>query len=440
MEYTFDYMRLYPRYLLGFILIYFLTINITWAQKIKLWIVDYSDIGQTKYDYYFNKQIEPYLKVNKNIEVIPVQYRTLSTDVLHETYRDLFLNNEVRPDIIIIDIIYISEFVNSEFLLPLGKYFTEQEHNKFLSRTLQAGHYGGKLYAIPHHTDVGVLYYRKDLLQKYSVESPKTWDELIKAAQLIMPKEMIYGYVGQMAKYEGLVCNLLEFFWNTGCQVLKDTSKLEVSLDSKSCLEALKLMRNIIYENKLTPPSQLEIKESDAFKLFHNRKCLFMRNWTTEGIGMFKDKDFIKNVGVSPLPTFSQSHARFSTLGGWYLAINKRTRHPSEAVKLLKFLVGKQSQEFNFKFKSQFPAFKRENISANILRSMPLISEFHKIFAQNARERPAIPFYQELSAILQEEAYKCLKRQIEPAQAIISMKDKIKALIRLYNTEVEKKE
>ena len=48
-----------------------------------------------------------------------------------------------------------------------------------------------KLVGMPWFTDAGVLYYRKDLLQKYNAKPPETWEELTAIAQKIQDGERL---------------------------------------------------------------------------------------------------------------------------------------------------------------------------------------------------------------------------------------------------------
>lgn len=60
-----------------------------------------------------------------------------------------------------------------------------------------------------------MTFYRKDLLEKYGFEPPKTWDDLINTATAIMKKEEnMVGYTWMGMEYEGLVCFFLLVLWS----------------------------------------------------------------------------------------------------------------------------------------------------------------------------------------------------------------------------------
>ncbi|MGB7054429.1 MAG: extracellular solute-binding protein, partial [bacterium] len=84
------------------------------------------------------------------------------------------------PDVFIMDVIWVAQFAASDWLLPLterlgrGDLTTDQ----FLRSIIQnVDTYRGEVVALPVYNDCGLLYYRKDLLQKYNLDPPVTWAE-----------------------------------------------------------------------------------------------------------------------------------------------------------------------------------------------------------------------------------------------------------------------
>ena len=115
--------------------------------------------------------------------------------------------------------------------MPLDEYFPSSERRKFLRATIEAGTYQGRVYGVPSRVDGGMLYYRKDLLERYGFSPPRTWDDLVRQADVIVEGERIRqpalrGYSGQFKQYEGLVCNMLEFVGSSnGSLLTKDGAR-----------------------------------------------------------------------------------------------------------------------------------------------------------------------------------------------------------------------
>ena len=86
-----------------------------------------------------------------------------------------------------------------------------------VGRTMQVG--GDALWASVPFTAGFTLYYRTDIFDKYSLQPPQTWDDLLKTAKTIHEKESANGIPGltMMAKRGvQLVCTHLNVFGSMG--------------------------------------------------------------------------------------------------------------------------------------------------------------------------------------------------------------------------------
>ena len=112
--------------------------------------------------------------------------------------------------------------------LPPDQFPTED----FLPATVKTATYFNKLYAYPSTSDGGLLYYRKDLLEKYSLEPPTTFDEMKAACDTIRGGEndsKLECFAGQYNKYEGLTVNFDEAVHGAGGVIVDDAGKPNVA-------------------------------------------------------------------------------------------------------------------------------------------------------------------------------------------------------------------
>ncbi|MFQ6672992.1 MAG: ABC transporter substrate-binding protein [Candidatus Tectimicrobiota bacterium] len=350
-----------------------------------------------------------------------------SSDEQHQFY---VINLEGRSsdfDVFALDIIWVPEFARAGWLRDISHLVSPEERKAFFPGPMAAALHRGRLYAIPWYIDAGLLYYRKDLLAKYGFAPPQTWEELARTASAITRHEPgLYGFIWQGKQYEGLVCNVLEYFWSNGGAVLQDG---RVVIDSPANRHALAMMRDLIYRYRITPEFVTTITEEPARRIFGLGKALFMRNWPYAWTLLERADSPVKGrVGLSALPAFA-GHRPASTLGGWHLGINTYTHHPDAAERFLQFLTSSEAQKTLSVTIGYRPTRRALYADPEVLRAQPVTARLAEVFEQ-ARPRPVSPFYMMISQVMQPEFSAVLARIKEPDEALRSARERIAILLR----------
>lgn len=347
----------------------------------------------------FKRLLEKFEEINPGIKV---KDETLpaSTDEQHQFYVINLEGKSSEFDVLSMDVIWVHEFARAGWLRDLSHIMPAVERSKFFPGPIQAVMYNQRVYAVPWYIDAGLLYYRKDLLKRYNFSPPQTWHELVKIAQYITKKEKkLYGFIWQGKQYEGLVCNVLEYFWSNGGDVLKDG---RVIINNSKNIYALQFMRDLIVQYKVTPSLVTTAIEEPTRHIFGNGNALFMRNWPYAWNIFDKDDSPVKgNVGVTMLPSF-QKGKNAATLGGWQLGINRYSKYPEASERLIQFLTSPESQKVLALSIGYKPTRKSLYTDEDLLQEQPFIASLYEVF-MNARPRPLSPYYMMMTQVMQPE-------------------------------------
>jgi trehalose/maltose transport system substrate-binding protein len=129
--------------------------------------------------------------------------------------RKLLRQGSSSPDVYGVDVIWPG--VLSEELIDLKPYLAT-ELSSINADVVASYTVKGKLVAVPYHSDIGVLFYRRDLLRRYGYGAPpRRWDALEQMAARIQEGERARGqkdfwaFIWPGASGEGLTCNALEW-------------------------------------------------------------------------------------------------------------------------------------------------------------------------------------------------------------------------------------
>jgi trehalose/maltose transport system substrate-binding protein len=249
----------------------------------------------------------------------------------------------------------------------------------------------GKLVAIPAFTDAGVLYYRKDLLDKYKQEVPKTWEELAKTAKLVMDGERaagnkdMWGFVFQGNAYEGLTCDALEWIKSYGGgQIVEPDGS--ISVNNPKAIAAIEEAKSWI--NTISPPGVLAYQEEESRGVWQTGNAVFMRNWPyAYSLANSADSMVSGVLGVAALRA-GPGATPAATLGGWNIAVSKYSKHPDEAIKLAMFISSKDFQKDRAIQRSALPTLQALYDDPDVAKAQPIVPYMKDAFL-NAVARPS---------------------------------------------------
>ena len=262
----------------------------------------------------------------------------------------------------------------------------------------------GKLVALPIFTDAPALYYRKDLLEKYGKQPPKTWAELTETAQMIQDAERaegkkdLWGFVWQGSAYEGLTCNALEWVKSHGGGQIVEPDGT-ISINNPNAVAALEQAKSWV--GTISPEGVLAYQEEEARGVWQTGNAVFMRNWPyayTLGNG---DDSAVKGLfAVTTLPVGKEGDSSAATLGGWNVAVSKYSTKQEAAISLALYLAGPEAQKQRAIAESNLPTIMALYEDPDIAAAQPIIPQWKEVFL-NAVPRPSAPTkgkYNEVSA------------------------------------------
>jgi len=186
---------------------------------------------------------------------------------------------------------------------------------------LAAGRSDG-LRFVPHRVSWQALLWDSEALPS----PPRTWDDLLAVARAHSGRVGVKG-----AAYEGLTCDVLPFVWAAGGS--------GADLDDAGAHAAFAFFA------KLAPhlhPQSAVFKEATAAEAMARGELVVHLNWPF-AMRLYASQGLAPGrIRSAPLPAGPAGRA--TVLGGGYVGIPVRARHPDEALRLLRHLLSRPVQ------------------------------------------------------------------------------------------------
>lgn len=333
-------------------------------------------------------------------------------------------------DVYSLDVIWAPQI--DRHFLDLSKVARKEAKQHFPS-IIKSQTVKGKLVSLPYFTDAPMLYYRKDLLDKYGEKPPKTWAELKKIAKKIQDAERkagnskMWGFVFQGNSYEGLTCDALEWINSYGGgQIVEGNGK--ISVNNKNAVAALDLIKTFV--NEISPPGVLSYQEEEARGVWQLGNAVFMRNWPyAYSLGNADDSPIKGKFDVVPLPKGEGRGSKSAaTLGGWNLGVSAYTKNQDAAVNVVKFLTSERMQKYNALVGSKLPTHPGLYKDKEVLAKAPFFGTMVNVL-NNSVGRPSAGTkskYNEVSKEFWTAVHAVLSGNKSAADSLKDLEDKLK--------------
>jgi len=380
---------------------------------------------------YTPKQVDAFNKANKTIQISYQEQGATTTD-LHDKFVTVATAKDPSADIVSMDVPFVPEFAAAGWTMAVDDTLAGDEKSKFYKGTLDGATFNGKLYAFPWFNNGPGLFYRKDLLDKAGLQPPKTYDELLAAAQKIQTPQ-IAGFIQQMPQNEGGIINWMEYLWGYGGDLVDD--KLNVTVDKGTAgVDSMQKLKDFIYKDKIMPESTLALKlGQDAVNIFATGGALFLRIWYGNISTLYDPKQSKLTTdqwNVTTLPSKDGTKPGPGCLGTWNLGVSTYSKHQKEGIEAIKWLTSLEQQTARMLDNVNLPARPAVFDNAQIQAKYPY-AKSAQTSLDNLKPRPVTPFWGQMSAdAVQPQFGLSFSNKKDSSAAIKDMADAMRKIIK----------
>jgi DNA-binding SARP family transcriptional activator/predicted ATPase/ABC-type glycerol-3-phosphate transport system substrate-binding protein len=309
-----------------------------------------------------------------------------------------------------------------------------QQAELWLPQVADACRVCGRLFAAPKDFDLGLLYYRTDLLAKYGFAAPPaTWDELGRMAAVIQAGERaaghdeFWGFIWAGHQSESLTCTALEWqHAEGGGLIVEDDGHISVANERV----AAAMERAARWVGTISPPNFDDFAEGETARAWERGEAAFMRLWGAySSLLLQSEMNLCTQVGMLP----HGSVRRAATLGGWPLAVHNSLYERQEAIALAKEMSSPAVQRLRA-LRTDFclPAVASLYHDPDVLAANPLLADVAKLIEEGGLAiRPTNLLgvhYAQVSTLYAETVAMILRKEVQPLRALTALADRLASL------------
>ncbi|TDE36930.1 ABC transporter substrate-binding protein [Actinomadura sp. 6K520] len=347
-------------------------------------------------------------------------------DEPNDQRQQMIQNATTRSDaysVLNLDVVWTAEFAANRWLVELPK--DKIDLSAILPATIKTGQYRDRLYAVPSTSDAGMLYYRKDLLDKAGIsDPPKTYQEMWDACDKVrkLPEgEGTDCYFTEVNKTESMTISAVEAITAAGGSIIGPDGK--PTLNTPQARQGVEFL--VDAKKTRMPKEAVTLDTEGGRRYFQSGKLVFQRQWPYQYALANEDDGSSEVAGrfaVAPLP--GPDGPGVANLGGHNLAISAFAPNKATSLDFVNYLTGADAQRANLLATSQAPTIAALYDDPEMVQKFPYLPVLKKAI-ETAEPRPVAVKYGDVTAAIQGEMYDAVTGKKSAEQALNDLQAKL---------------
>ena len=234
---------------------------------------------------------------------------------------------------------HVVEMIDAECILPLDDLIDDIGRDRFYEAPLTEMTADGQTWAVPIYSHAQVMWYRTDLLEKYNLEVPTTWDELYEAASIIQAGENgeVYGCSVPMGTNDMMATRYLNFYVRSAGETLI-TEDGKANLTSQAAIDGINYWVKMYKAN--SPADSINFNVLDQATLYYQGKNAFDFNSGFQIGGVSTNTpELLDYISCAPMPTLTKGEKQTGyETSNIPLVIWENSKHPEICKAFIKYL------------------------------------------------------------------------------------------------------
>ena len=231
------------------------------------------------------------------------------------------------------------EMIDADAVRPVDDLIDKIGRDRFMGNALtEMTAKDGNCYGVPLYMNTEAMWYRKDLLEKYKLDIPTTWEEMYTAAKTITEGEKgkAYGAAMPMGTNDMLATRWLHLYVRSAGETLI-TEDGKANLTSKTALDGIRYWVKVFKD--CSPADAMNYNTLDEATLYYQGNLCFDFNTGFHINGVEANRpDLMKSIDCAPIPRINKDDKEIGCeTNTMPLVVWKNSKHPEVCEEFIKF-------------------------------------------------------------------------------------------------------